>query len=351
MRIELRNVSQKPGVAFALKNINLTVNEAEYLVLLGPTGAGKTLLLETIMGFNKPDKGTILIGNKDVTDVAPEKRGIGYVPQTSTIFPHMTVRQNIAFGLRMQGKGENDMTKTVDQMLDLMNLRSIEHHPPTSLSGGEKQKVALARALAINSPIILLDEPLASVDSATARQLRVELKRLHKEGGKTVIHVTHSLIEGFHLADKLALMNAGEIVQNGNIKELMTKPKNEVAARLLGYENVCRARILETKNTFSILDVEGVKLRVAGLVRSVKMIALRPEDITVDLSPVNDVDANMLKANIKEYADLGSLVMIKADAGPLLSVAMSKNSFIEKELDTGSVVWLKIKNNIIKTIE
>ena len=348
--LELKGITKSWG-AFALKNINLAVDGAQYLVLLGPTGAGKTLLLDTIMGFNKPDKGAVLIDGKDVTDVAPEKRGIGYVPQNSVVFPHLTVRQNIAFGLKMQGKQQAKLEKTVDEMLDLAKLRSIEQRPTASLSGGEKQKLALARVLAINTQIILLDEPLASVDAETAGQLRQELKRLHREDGKTVVHVTHSLIEGFSLADKLALMNAGEIVQVGGVKAVLTKPKNEFAARLLGYDNVYKANPLETQAVFSVLDVEGVKLRVSGKVTSACMVALRPEDIAVETSAVNDVGFNVLKANIKQYADLGALVMVTADAGLTFNIAVSKNSFIEKELDVGKEVWLKIKDNAIKTIE
>ena len=141
----------------------------------------------------------------------------------------------------------------------------------------------------------------------TARQLRYELKRIHKEHGKTVIHVTHSLIEGFGLADKIALMRAGEIVQVGNIKELLAKPKNEFAARLLGYENVFKAELEHTEREFSILDVEGVKLRVSGKIAHVGLVAVRPEDIAVELSPITDVNANVLKASILDYTDLGPL--------------------------------------------
>ena len=150
----MQNVTKNWG-GFALKNINLAIDDGEYLVLLGPTGSGKTLLLETIMGFNKPDEGRILIDGDEVTGVAPEKRGIGYVPQNSVMFPHMSVRQNIAFGLKMQGAEKAEQDKTIDRIIDLVNLKSIEHRQPVSLSGGEKQKVALARVLAINSKLVL----------------------------------------------------------------------------------------------------------------------------------------------------------------------------------------------------
>ena len=326
-----------------MKNINLAIADAEYLVLLGPTGAGKTLLLETIMGFYEPDGGRILIDGQEVTVLAPEKRGIGYVPQNSVLFPHLTVRQNIAFGLKMHGAEKARQDKTVDHIIDLVNLKSIEHRSPASLSGGEKQKVALARVLAIDSKLVLLDEPLASVDVETARQLRYELRRLHKEQGKTVIHVTHSLIEGFGLADKIALMKDGEIVQVGNVKELLAKPKNEFAARLLGYENVFRAKIVQTERDFSILDVEGVKFKVTGEVTHVGLVAVRPEDITVELSPINDLNANVLRASILDYTDLGPIVMMDTNAGLPMKVVLAKSSFIEKGLETGKEVWLKFK--------
>ena len=333
-----------------MKNINLAIADAEYLVLLGPTGAGKTLLLETIMGFYEPDGGRILIDGQEVTVLAPEKRGIGYVPQNSVLFPHLTVRQNIAFGLKMHGAEKARQDKTVDHIIDLVNLKSIEHRSPASLSGGEKQKVALARVLAIDSKLVLLDEPLASVDVETARQLRYELRRLHKEQGKTVIHVTHSLIEGFGLADKIALMKDGEIVQVGNVKELLAKPKNEFAARLLGYDNVFRAKIVQTERDFSILDVEGVKFKVTGEVTHVGLVAVRPEDITVELSPINDLNANVLRASILDYTDLGPIVMMDTNAGLPMKVVLAKSSFIEKGLETGKEVWLKFKNATVKII-
>ncbi len=350
LKLEVQNLTKNWG-SFSLKNINLTLDDAEYLVLLGPTGSGKTLLLETIMGYNTPDEGRILLDGKDVTGVAPERRGIGYVPQNSVLFPHMSVRQNIGFGLKMQGVEKAKQDKTVDEVLDLVKLKSLEHRQPAGLSGGEKQKVALARVLALNSRLVLLDEPLASVDTETAGQLRDELKRMHKEHGKTVIHVTHSLIEGFGLADKIALMHAGEIAQVGKAREILNKPRNEFAARLLGYENVYVAAVVRRENDFSILDVEGVEFRVSGETAHVRLIALRPEDITVELSFVNDANVNVLRANIIEYLDLGPLVMVKADAGLPLKVAVAKNAFIEKGLETGKEVWLKFKANNVKIIE
>ena len=350
MTLVLKNIT-KNWDSFALKNINLSIARDEYLVLLGPTGAGKTLLLETIMGFNIPDEGRIIIDNQDVTNVAPEKRGIGYVPQDSVLFPNMTVRQNIVFGLKMQSKDKVEQDKTADELLKLVGLKHVEHRLPDGLSGGEKQKVALARVLAIDSRIVLLDEPLASVDAETTRQLRAELKRIHKEQGKTVIHVTHSLIEGFGLADKLALMMAGEIVQVGEAKELLAKPKNEFIARVLGYENIYKAKVVEKGPDFSVLDVEGVNLKISGAVDHVGLVAVQPENITVELSCPKVTDANVLKGRVTDSVDLGPVVMVTVETGLLLKVVMAKNFFIENGLEDGRVVWLKFQFNTVKIIE
>jgi molybdate/tungstate transport system ATP-binding protein len=350
LKVELENICKNWG-SFALKNINLSIADGDYLVLLGPTGAGKTLLLETIMGFYMPDEGRILIDERDVTDVPPEKREIGYVPQNSLLFPHMTVSQNIAFGLKMQNKDKALRDNTVNGLLDFMSLKQIAHHFPVKLSGGEKQKVALARALATNSKIVLLDEPLASVDAETAKQLRDELKRIRQESYKTVIHVTHSLIEGFGLANKIALMKAGEIVQVGETSELLAKPKNEFAARLLGYENVFKAKLLQKRSDFSVIEVEGLQLKISGSLDSVGLVAVLPEDITIELSFPNGSYSNVLEGSIVNYTDLGPIVMVSIKAGLPLKVVMAKNSFIDKGLENGKIVWVKFNANVIKKIE
>jgi molybdate/tungstate transport system ATP-binding protein len=337
---------------FALKDINLHVEDEEYFILLGPTGAGKTLLLETIMGFNKPDKGKIVLDGQDITEVPPEKRKIGYAPQDSLLFPHMTVRQNIEFGLRMQGVEKAARTQTVNQLLDVTKLKAIEHHRPATLSGGEKQRVTLAQVLAINPKVILLDEPLASVDAETARELKKELKRIHAEHGKTVVHVTHNLIEGFNLGSKMAVMRAGEIVQVDEIKTIFTKPQNEFVARFLGYENVHKAQLIKSGSDCSMVAVDGVHFKISGIMnKPEKTIAILPEDITVHVSPTKRHGANVFKGTIIEYADMGPFVMLTADAGLVLKAIVTKSSFMENALETGQEVWLRFKDDAVKILE
>ncbi len=349
VRLKLENVT-KEWRGFALKNINLTVGSGEYCVLLGPTGAGKTMLLEIIMGFNKPDMGKVFLDDVDITELAPENRNIGYVPQSSILFPHMTVRENISFGLKMRNnfsfnskkrKASQDTQKqVVDQVIELTKLKSLENRLPATLSGGEKQKVALARVLAIDPKIILLDEPLASIDTSTARELRAELKRIHREQGKTIIHVTHSLVEGLGLADKVAIINAGEISQVGKAKELFAKPNNEFVAKFLGYENIFKAKIIHSEQEFSLLDVQGLQVKVSGNIHAAEMIAVRPEDITVELFKPKNASLNIFSGTVVECEDTGPLVLVTVDAGLMFKASINRNMFIEKEFEVGKKVWL-----------
>ncbi len=350
MGLKLENIS-KTWRGFELKNISLSVEDGEYFLILGPTGAGKTQLLETIMGFNKPDKGKIILNGHDITEELPEKRHIGYAPQNLVLFPHMTARQNIEFGLKMHGFGEMERRKRVDQILESFKLKALENRKPVDLSGGERQKVALARVLAIDPKIILLDEPLSSVDQETSKELRKELKRISKEYGKTVVHVTHDLVEAFSLGDKVALMKAGEIVQSGRAKDVFSRPRNAFAAKFLGYENVFRAKLVNTKSGFSNFEVDGVTLRSAGRVEgNEKMIALRPEDIAVELQ-LTERTANTFQGKVVDCLDVGYVAMVTFDIGILLKAIVAKSYLVEGSLEVGREAWLSFKENAVKILE
>jgi molybdate/tungstate transport system ATP-binding protein len=193
-----------------------------YCVILGPTGAGKSLLLELIAGIVKPDRGSVRMDGRDITDVPPEKRGIGFVPQDYALFPHMSVYKNIAYGLRARGVKDGEKVEEIARKFGISHLLDRK---PTTLSGGEKQRVALARALVIQPKLVLLDEPLSAVDLRTKERLMGELKRINEEFGIPVIHVTHSLIEAAMLADEIAVMMDGRIVEKGEVKEVLRSPK------------------------------------------------------------------------------------------------------------------------------
>jgi ABC-type Fe3+/spermidine/putrescine transport system ATPase subunit len=328
----------------------LTVEAGEYFIVLGPTGAGKTLLLETIMGFHKPDTGKILINGNDVTGVPPEKRGIGYVSQNCVLFPHLNVRQNVEFGLKMGRVEKMARQKVVDSVLETTGLKSLSHRRPQTLSGGEKQKVALARVLALEPSTILLDEPLSALDAEASQELKRELKHIHKDG-KTVIHVTHNQLEGFSLGNKIAIMRQGEIVQTGQTRQVFAEPKSEFVAKFLGYENVFKVEAVEKTDNFSVVTVGGVRLKVSAELDSGNVVAVRPEDIVVSLSPVKDErGVNVLEAIVVDCVDQGYTVALSCDAGLILKAIVVKSAFLEADFEEGQKVWIEFKSSSTKVI-
>jgi len=231
--LELQSISKKFG-KFRINNINLVVGK-KYFVLLGPTGAGKSVLLEIIAGLLTPDRGKIRLNDVDITLTPPEKRKIGFVPQDYALFPHLSVFKNIEYGLRIKGVKDTDMVVKLSEKLGIKHLLDRK---TTNLSGGEKQRVALARALIIQPELILLDEPFSAVDLRTKEMLMNELKRVHAEFDVPVIHVTHSFIEAAMLADRVAVMMNGEIVEEGAVKDLFTKARSKEVADFVGVKNL-----------------------------------------------------------------------------------------------------------------
>jgi ABC-type Fe3+/spermidine/putrescine transport system ATPase subunit len=349
--LKLEKVS-KTWREFQLKNIDLVVEDGDYFIILGPTGAGKTLLLETIMGFNRPDSGKILLNGQDITNVATGKRGIGYVSQNCMLFPHLNVWQNVEFGLKMGKVEKTARQKTVAAVLESTGLKPLGNRQPQTLSGGEKQKVALARVLALEPSTILLDEPMSALDAEAARELKRELKRIHK-GGKTVIHVTHNQVEGFNLGNKMAIMREGEIVQAGKTRQVFAEPKNEFVAKFLGYENVFKAETVEKIPAFLIVTVGGVKLKASAQldVAAGCFVAVRPEDVAVNLSPISEESGmNVLDGTVVDCVDQGYSVALTCDVGLTLQAIMVKSAFLDANFEEGQKVWLSFKTGAVKII-
>lgn len=230
--ISIKGLSRDWGHEFSLKKIDLKIEKNEYFVLLGPTAAGKTLLLELIAGFYAPDRGEIWIDGVRATHLPPEKRRVGFVYQDYALFPHMTVRDNVEFGLRL--KGRLDAEKRAKELMEKFGVSYLAERKPNTLSGGEKQRVAIARALAIDPEVLLLDEPLSALDRRTQEQTRAELKRVQEETGITAVHVTHNQAEAILLADRIGLMMEGELVQVGTAEEVFTRPATRKVAEFLG---------------------------------------------------------------------------------------------------------------------
>ena len=336
---------------FSLKNINLEVKNKEYFVILGPTGAGKTLLLETIVGFYSPDSGEIWIDGENVTNFPPEKRKIGFVYQDYMLFPHMTVKENVEFGLKMHGIPPVERKKAVNEALELTGLMHLRDRFPNTLSGGEQQKTALARALVIKPKILLLDEPLSALDINTQKKMRKELKRIHEELKITTIHVTHNQVEAFTLADRLAVMKNGTIVQVGTPEEVFHKPKDDFIARFVGFENLFKGKIVENRNGIARIDIGGIIIEAVTEKTGECTVGVRPDDIIISKSLFKSSMRNMLKGKITEFVDMGSLVSLTVNVDNTVFTALiTRRSFLEMMLTKGSEVFLLFKASAVHVI-
>jgi molybdate/tungstate transport system ATP-binding protein len=251
--ITLDRVSLRRG-SFALQEISLHVERGEYLFLLGPSGSGKTLLLETIAGIHADATGSVLVRDRDVTTDPPEGRQVALVYQDYALFPHLTVRENVAFGPRMRGA---DPGSAVDRLLDRFGLAPLADRYPDRLSGGERQRVALARALATDPDILLLDEPFSAVDPELRGRYIREMRDLQREQGLTVIQVSHARDEAFALASRVALMDCGRILQAGTQEEVFRHPSSREAARIAGIENLVEGIVIGTAATVTEILLPG----------------------------------------------------------------------------------------------
>lgn len=256
-RVDLENVSFAVGSIQILQDVNLNVGEGECLALLGPSGCGKTTTLRCIAGFVTPTAGNVLIGGKSVIGLRPNRRNVGLVFQDYALFPHMTVQQNIAYGLQRRKQPAAEVAERVAEMVSIVRLDGLEKRRPEELSGGQRQRVALARALVIKPDVLLLDEPLGALDRMLREQMQVELKRIRRDLGITTIIVTHDQEEALSLADRIAVMFDGQIIETGAPARLYEAPERQRVMSFLGTSNVCAGKVRAVEG-----DVEGDRLLI-----------------------------------------------------------------------------------------
>jgi sulfate transport system ATP-binding protein len=234
MAIEVKNATKRFGEFVALDDVSIGVEAGALTALLGPSGSGKSTLLRVIAGLEQPDHGTVLISGVDSTSLPPQKRGVGFVFQHYAAFKHMRVRDNVAFGLEIRKRPKTEVTKRVDELLELVHLGGLAHRYPAQLSGGQRQRMALARALAVEPEVLLLDEPFGALDARVREDLRAWLRRLHDEVHVTTIFVTHDQEEAMDIADQIVVMNDGKVEQVGTPRDIYEHPQNEFVMTFIG---------------------------------------------------------------------------------------------------------------------
>jgi len=303
VRLRLEDIEFKQA-DFRLDIPFLEAKPGEFLTLLGPSGCGKTTTLRIIAGFEKPDKGKIYFDDTVMNDVPPYERNIGIVFQDYALFPHMTVYDNISFGLKLRKLPKEEIKRRVSWALELVGLKGFEDRYPEQLSGGQQQRVALARALVIEPQLLLLDEPLSNLDAKIRERLRGEIKRIQKELGITTIYVTHDQEEAMAISDRIAVMSVGKIEQVGNPLDLYYNPKNEFVAKFLGLSNILEVNAEEGKAYVGNLCFE---VKTEGRVK----IFFRPESVYIEEGDMGEiVDYELLPGRIRLKIDVEGKVII-----------------------------------------
>ncbi|MBL9201088.1 MAG: ABC transporter ATP-binding protein [Opitutaceae bacterium] len=347
--VELRGVAKRFGAVVAVDDVSLTVQAGEFLTLLGPSGCGKTTLLRMIAGFETPDRGAVLISGADVTHTPSHRRDVNQVFQSYALFPHLSVRGNIAFGLRMQRLAAGEVEQRVAEMLAVVALEGCEERKPHELSGGQRQRVALARALAPRPAVLLLDEPLSALDARLRQTMQLELKRLQRRVGTTFVLVTHDQAEALAMSDRVALVHRGRIEQVGTAAEIYDRPATAFAAEFIGQANVLEAEFIGRGAGGVDLRVNGVgELRVAAAAwlgdAPRARIVIRPERIRLEATQPAKGMRNAFPARVEEKIFQGAQDRLTlVTPGGLRLVATAANAGTgEGSLRVGDSVWCAV---------
>lgn len=344
--VELRGVSKTIHDHQILYDINFAVRNGEFLTLLGPSGCGKTTLLRLISGFEEPTTGTIYINGKDVDGLPPHLRHVHTVFQSYALFPHMTVFENVAFGLRCQKLPRKEIEERVREVLKIVKLEKYIQRKPEQLSGGQQQRVAIARAVVNRPLVLLLDEPLSSLDYRLRKTMQIELKQLQRKLGITFIFVTHDQEEALSMSDRVVIMNEGGIEQVGTPRQVYEKPQNLTVAKFIGEVNIFDSTILSIDGKKVLLDIEG-KQRTAKTPHEFTVgdkahVLVRPEDLRVWGQAEVEDTSNMFPGMVEEVIYKGTTVdlMVRLENNKLVAATEFFDEDDDRlEYSIGEKVW------------
>ncbi|MBY7142842.1 ABC transporter ATP-binding protein [Virgibacillus sp. NKC19-3] len=346
--VRLENITKMFGETIGVEDVNIDIQSGEFFTFLGPSGCGKTTTLRMIAGFYFPTKGKIAFDNKDITAVKPNKRNIGMVFQNYALFPHMTVFENIAFGLQVRKNSKSVIKEKVEKAQKFVRLVGYGDRKITELSGGQQQRVALARSLVIEPDILLLDEPLSNLDAKLREETRVEIKRLQAELGITTIYVTHDQHEAMAMSDRIMVMSEGEVQQIGTPQEIYNRPINQFVASFIGESNILEGTITEVLGDHVIVDVgEGISLKGikengsphVDITEGKKvLLSIRPEIIEID-EGLNSVDG---KIQMVEFSGVSINYLVKVGNHELNVMIVNSGSNI---LERDHTITLNIPEN------
>ncbi len=330
------------GKTVVIDDLNLTIENGELFTLLGPSGCGKTTLLRMIAGFNSIEGGDFFFGETRINDMEPSKRNIGMVFQNYAIFPHLTVRDNVAFGLKQRKVAKEELETRTDEYLKLMQIDQFADRKPDQLSGGQQQRVALARALVINPDVLLMDEPLSNLDAKLRVDMRQAIRDIQRRIGITTVYVTHDQEEAMTISDHIAVMNLGEIQQVGSPKELYHKPHNEFVANFIGKTNLIDAKIIKENNK-TFLQIGEYKLELQ------EYDHVEPQDVRVSIRPEEFIkdESGVIEATVDNSVYLGSSVNYLLNTNFAERIEVTEESTFEENLKPGDVIHLTVNTSKI----
>jgi molybdate/tungstate transport system ATP-binding protein len=344
--LKLTDINRRLG-SFALKDINMEIPEGQYYVLLGRSGAGKTQLLELIAGLGHPDSGSIVLDNVDITRQRIQDRKVGIVFQDYAVFPHMTVFGNIAYPLKVRNIDKKSISERVEKAAIAMNIRQILERDTEKLSGGELQRVALARTLITSPRLLLLDEPFSSLDTSLKDDLKRLLRNLNKSG-QTIIHVTHDYGDAISLANRVGVIHNGTIIQEGSVDDVFKNPSNRFVARYAGIRNFFKVEVSGENGLVTGVTKHNVRFKLEGQTPGKDaLLIVKSEAITLSKEKPADRDLNIIQGKTSEIIRSEFGMEITVDAGDLFYINVPVQFFENHRLSEGEEVWMSFSSKSI----